>query len=100
MSARTKNCRRKRGADHARRQPGLQKSLLIALSVEGDHISPLYSYWGDQFYFCKKYIEKTASYGVALFFGSARHTSSWVARRARCIVTVDQDCSLHIAMPR
>jgi hypothetical protein len=31
-----------------------QKSLLIALSVKGDHISPLYSYWGDQFHFCKK----------------------------------------------
>ena len=54
VSARTKNCGRKRRADHARGQPGFEKSLLIALSVEGGHISLVYPHWGDQFCFCKK----------------------------------------------
>ena len=97
VSARTKDCGRKRRADHARRQPGFQKSLLIALSVEGGHISLVYPHWGDQFCFCKNEHCKTTSHGVALSSGRARHTSSWVARRARCFVTVGQDCSLHIA---
>ena len=27
---------------------------MIVLSVEGGHVSPLFSHWGDQFWFCKK----------------------------------------------
>jgi len=70
---------------------------LIALSVEGGHISLVYPRWGINSTFAKRYTAKTTSYGVELSSRNARHNSSWVARRARCFVTVDQDCSLHIA---
>jgi hypothetical protein len=58
---------------------------LIALSVEGGHISPVYSHWEINSTLAKRYTVKTASHGIDGSLG------------VLAAFTIDQDCSLHIA---